>query len=215
MSPPLLAPSVRIGVVGAGRIGATAAGHFVDAGHEVRVANSRGPETLTDLVADLGRRASAGTPAEAGRFGDVVLEAIPFAAYRELPADALAGTTVISASNYWPDRDGDVEFDGRSHTELVAAHLADSRVVKSFNTMRWERLRDEARPDAPRDERLSLYVAGDDPEAKATVADLVDEVGFAPVDVGSLADGERIQPGSPVFNEPLTPAAARSRLGLD
>lgn len=206
---------MRIGVIGAGRIGSTAAGHFVDAGHEVRVANSRPPETLADLVADLGPRASAGTPAEAGRFGDVALEAVPFAAHGDLPADALAGTTVISASNYWPDRDGEVAFGGRSHTELVADHLADSRVVKSFNTMRWERLRDEARPDAPLDERLALYVAGDGADAKATVADLVVDAGFAPVDVGSLADGERIEPGSPVFNEPLSPAEARARLGID
>jgi hypothetical protein len=206
---------VRIGVIGTGRIGATAARHFVDAGHEVRVANSRGPESLTDLVADLGPRASAGTPAEAGRFGEVVLEAIPFAAYRDLPADALADRTVISAANYWPDRDGDVDFGGHGHTELVATHLAESRVVKSFNTMVWENLRDEARPGAPLDDRLALYVAGDHEGAKATVRDLVEAVGFAPVDVGSLADGRRIEPGSPVFNEPLTAAEARSRLGLD
>ncbi len=206
---------MRVGVIGAGRIGATAAGHFVEAGHEVRVANSRGPETLVDLVDDLGRRASAGTPAEASRFGDVVLEAIPFAAYPDLPADALAGRTVISASNYWPDRDGEIELGGRSHTELVADHLADARVVKSFNTMRSERLRDETRSDAPLDGRLALYVAGDDSGAKATVADLVEDAGFAPVDVGSLADGRQIQPGSPVFNEPLSPAEARTRLGLD
>jgi predicted dinucleotide-binding enzyme len=206
---------VRIGVIGAGRIGATAAGHFVSAGHEVRVANSRGPETLTDLVADLGPRASAGTPAEAGRFGEVVLEAIPFAAHRDLPAAALADRVVVSASNYWPDRDGEVAFDGRSHTELVADHLADARVVKSFNTMRWETLRDEARPAAPLDERLALYVAGDDADAKATTADLAEQVGFAPVDVGSLADGRRIEPGSPVFNEPTTAAEARATLGLD
>ena len=203
---------MQIGVIGAGRIGATAAGHFLDAGHEVRLANSSGPASLADLVADLGSRASAGTPAEAGRFGEVVLEAIPFAAVTDLPADALADQTVISASNYWPDRDGEVAFDGRSHTELVANHLADSRVVKSFNTMRWERLRDEARPDAPLEDRLALYVASDHDAATATAADLVEQAGFAPVEVGSLADGRRIQPGSSVFNEPLTPAEARAAL---
>lgn len=206
---------MRIGVIGTGRIGATAAGHFVDAGHEVRLANSRGPESLTDLVADLGPRASAGMPAEAGRFGEVVLEAIPFSAYRDLPAEALAGTTVVSAANYWPDRDGDVDVGERTHTELVADHLTGSRVVKSFNTMVWENLRDEARPEAPLDDRLALYVASDHPEATATVADLIAQVGFAPVEVGSLADGRQIQPGSPVFNEPLTPAEARATLGLD
>jgi predicted dinucleotide-binding enzyme len=180
----------------------------------VRVANSRDPSTLADLVADLGPRASAGTPAEAARFGEVALEAVPFAASLDLPADALAGRVVISASNYWPDRDGEMPLDGRSHTEAVAAHLADSRVVKSFNTLRWETLRDEARPDAPLDERVALFVAGDDADARATVADLVEQAGFAPVDLGPLAAGRRVEPGSPVFNEPTTAAAARATLGL-
>jgi hypothetical protein len=141
------------------------------------------------------------------------LEAIPFGARRELPADALAGTVVISASNYYPDRDGEIDLGGRTQTELVAAHLADSRVVKAFNTMYWETLRDEGRPDAAREDRLVLFLAGDDADAKATVADLIEEIGFAAVDTGSLAEGGRRQePGSRIYNEPMTPAEARAAL---
>jgi hypothetical protein len=204
---------MQIGIIGSGRIGRTAAALFAAAGHEVAIANSRGPASLADLVAELGDGVGAATVTEAARFGEVVLEAIPFGAHRELPADALAGTVVISASNYYPDRDGEIDLGGRTQTELVAAHLADSRVVKAFNTMYWETLRDERRPDAARGDRLVLFLAGDDADAKATVADLIEEIGFAAVDTGSLAEGGRRQePGSPIYNAPMTPAAARDAL---
>jgi hypothetical protein len=203
---------MHIGVIGSGNIGATAAEHFADAGHEVAVANSRGPDSLADLVDELGPNARAATVAEAAAFGEVVLEAIPFGAYETLPADELAGTVVVSAANYYPDRDGETDFDGRTQTELVAAHLADSRVVKAFNTMYYETLREEARPDAPLDERLVLFLAGDDADATATVADLIEEIGFAPLDVGSLADSAVVEPGSPLYNEPMPLAEAEAAL---
>jgi hypothetical protein len=202
-----------IGIVGSGNIGRTLAELFVEAGHEIVISNSRGPESLSDLVTDLGDRACAGTVEDAATFGDVVVEAIPFGAYRDLPADALAGKIVVSASNYYPDRDGDIAFEGRSQTELVAAHLRDARVVKAFNTMHWETLRDESRPTEPASERLVLFLAGDDPEAKAVVSDLVAVIGFTPVDTGSLTEGGRRQePGSPIYNDPMRPAEARARL---
>jgi hypothetical protein len=203
---------MKIGVIGSGNIGRTAAELFVEAGHEVTIANSRGPDSLADLVADLGARAHAGTVEEAAKFGEVVLEAIPFGAYGDLPAEALSGTIVISAANYYPDRDGEIDLAGRTQTELVAAHLADSRVVKAFNTMYWETLRDEARPEADREDRLVLFVAGDDEAAKRVVSELIEEVGFTPVDTGSLADSHRQEPGSPIYNDPMTPAEARTAL---
>jgi hypothetical protein len=205
--------SMRVGIIGTGRIGRTVARHLVDAGHEVAVSNSRGPDSLAELVDELGPNARAATVREAATFGEVVLEAIPFGDHRELPADALADRIVISASNYYPDRDGEIAFDGRTQTELVAEHLAESTVVKAFNTMYWETLRDEARPDADLDDRLVLFVAGDDDEAKAVVSDLIREFGFAAVDTGSLREGGRRQePGSPIYNEPMTPDEARARL---
>lgn len=194
---------MRIGLIGTGRIGETLARHLVAAGHEVVLSNSRGPDSLTDLVADLGEGASAGTVTEAAAAGDVVVESIPFGAYETLPADALADTVVVSAANYYPDRDGEIDLDGRTQTELVAAQLDRSTVVKSFNTMYWETLRDEARPDAALEDRLAMYLAGDDAEAKATVASLIEDIGFAPVDVGTLAESGLIEPGSEIYNDPL------------
>ncbi len=203
---------MNVGAVGSGNIGRTVAKHLVDRGHSVAISNSRGPASLADLVAELGPDAEAATVTEAATFGPVVLEAIPFGEYDSLPAAELAGRTVISAANYYPDRDGEIDLDGRAQTELVAAHLADSTVVKAFNAMYYETLRDEARPDAPLEERLTPFLAGDDADAKGRVAELIETIGFAPLDVGSLADSTAIEPGSPLYNEPMTLPEARRRL---
>jgi len=197
---------MHIGLIGTGRIGETLAGHFVPAGHSVTLSNSRGPESLGELAAELDSQATAGTVAEAAK-APVVVESIPFGAYETLPADALADSIVVSAANYYPDRDGDIDFDDRTQTELVAAHLDRSQVVKSFNTMFWETLRDEARPDAPLADRLAMYLAGDD--SAATVATLIEDIGFAPVDVGPLAAGQHIEPGAELYNNPLEYEAAQ------
>ena len=201
---------MRIGVLGSGRIGATAARLFAQAGHDVRIANSRGPESLRDLVGELGPRVEAATPAEAVRFGEVVLAAVPWRARESLreygPYD---GKIVVDATNpYGPDGVEDLGDDTSS--EIVSRLVPGARVVKAFNTMRFDRLGGEGRPDAPEDERLALFVAGDDAEAKEVVARLVREVGFAPVDVGSLRDGGRQQPGAPIYNVPLTGAEGRA-----
>jgi 8-hydroxy-5-deazaflavin:NADPH oxidoreductase len=188
---------MRIGVIGAGNLGATVAGLFAAAGHQIAVANSRGPESLAGLVAELGDRARAATAEQAAVFGDVVLAAVPFRRYRELPAAALEGKIVIDAMN---DYDG-ISDDATTSSELLAAHLPDAQVVKAFNTMYWELLRDRGRPSEAED-RLVLFVAGDDGAAKAVVSGLIEAVGFTAVDTGGLADGSRRQqPGSPVYTE--------------
>jgi len=203
---------MRIGIIGSGNTGSVAARHFVAAGHEVGISNSRGPDSLSRLVADLGPNARATTVEGAADFGEVVLEAIPFGEYRSLPADELTGKTVISAANYYPDRDGEIDQEGRTQTELVAAHLADSTVIKAFNTMYYETLRDEARPGAPLEDRLVLFLAGGDPEAKSVVSGLIEEIGFVPLDVGSLRDGVMMEPGSAIYNEPMRLERARTVL---
>jgi predicted dinucleotide-binding enzyme len=206
---------MRIGIIGSGNIGATAARLFVDAGHEVAIANSRGPESLGGLVDDLGVRARAADPAQAVAFGDLVLVAIPFGRYRELPAAAFAGTIVIDATNYYPRRDGnypELDADQTTSSELLADHLAGARVVKAFNTMVWSTLRDGGKPGA-RDERLALFIAGDDPDAKAEVTSLIEEIGFAAVDTGGLADGgRRQQMGSPLIARNVTAGEAEEAL---
>src|SRR5215210_2060701 len=131
---------MNIGIVGSGNIGATAARLFAEAGHEVAVSNSRGPETLEELVADIGPRARASTVEEAADFGEVVLVAIPFFAYEALPSDPLAGKIVVDAMNYYPGRDGEMDLDGLGSSELLARHLPDARLVKAFNTMYYETL---------------------------------------------------------------------------
>ena len=156
---------MKIGIIGSGNIGATTARLFAGAGHDVTIANSRGPESLAELVGDLGPNAQAATVEDAARASDVVLIAIPLRAYPDLPAEAFAGKVVIDANNYYPQRDGQIpELDREETTssELLARHLTGARIVKSFNTMNFRPLGSDGRPDAPRAERLAMYLAGDD-----------------------------------------------------
>ena len=201
-----------IGVVGSGNIGVSAAKLFAAAGHRVAISNSRGPETLEGLVEEIGPGVRAATVEEAAEFGEVVMEAIPFGRYENLPADKLSGKIFVTASNYYQGRDGEVEHGGLSSGELVQRHLPGARVVKAFNTIYFERLRDNGRPDAPVEERETVFVAGDDEEAKAVVSGLIEEIGFAPVDTGTLAESRRQEPGSPVYNVPMKPGQARETL---
>jgi predicted dinucleotide-binding enzyme len=206
---------MRIGIIGAGHIGGTLAELFVGAGHEVAVSNSRGPATLTGLVEELGGRVQAMTRADATRFGDVVVVAVPFGRYRELPTEAVSGKVVIDTNNYYPQRDGHFEAldsDRTTSSELLQAHLADARVVKAFNAIQWMRLRDDGRP-AGDPERLGIPISGDDEEAKRTVAALIDQIGFDPVDAGTLAEGGRKhQTGAPAYTQGLPTAELRARL---
>jgi len=210
---------MRVGIIGSGNIGATVARLLVAAGHEVAIANSRGPESLADLVAELGDRAHAATVEDAAGFGGMVLVAVPLHAHDDLPPAPFAGRIVIDANNYYPGRDGAIdalEAGTTTSSELLAAHLPDAHVVKAFNTMYYVTLGAEGRPQAPRAERLTLFVAGDDPEATARVAALIEELGFAAVVTGPLAEGgRRQQPGTPVYNRPMTPAEAEAALAGD
>lgn len=195
---------MNIGLIGSGNIGATAARLFAAAGHEVAISNSRGPETLEGLVEEIGPGVRAATVEEAAEFGEVVMEAIPFGRYTSLPAERLAGKVFITASNYYPARDGELDLGGRASSELVAGHLPGARVVKAFNTLFWEVLRDRGDRDAG-DDRLVILLAGDDQDAKSQVAGLVEDIGFAPVDQGDLATGGRLQqPGAERYGKPLT-----------
>jgi hypothetical protein len=197
---------MRIGIIGTGMIGGTLARLFAAAGHDVTVANSRGPDAVADLVAEIGERATAGSAADAAAAGDVVVVAIPFVRHVDLPAAELAGKIVVDANNYYPARDGRFpELDDGSHasSELTAAALPGARVVKAFNTIYYVHLRDDGRP-AGTAGRRAIPIAGDDPEAKRVVAGLLDDIGFDAFDAGTLAESRRLEPGSPVYNVPLT-----------
>jgi 8-hydroxy-5-deazaflavin:NADPH oxidoreductase len=193
---------MQIGIVGAGRIGGTLATLFTRAGHQVALANSRAPETLTDEVAALGPNAHAATAADAAAFGELVVVAVPLKAYSALPPEPFAGSIVVDANNYYPQRDGQIpELDSKSATStgLLARHLPDARVLKAFNTINYTHLRDRSRPDAPAADRYAIPIAGDDAPAKAVLTGLIDEIGFTAVDSGALADSWRQEPGAPVY----------------
>ncbi|WP_432987645.1 NADPH-dependent F420 reductase [Dactylosporangium sp. CA-233914] len=193
-----------IGLIGSGHIGGTVARLAVAAGYDVVLSNSRGPETLADLVAELGPRARAGRPADAGSAGDIVVVTVPLKAYRDVPAEPLAGKVVIDTNNYYPERDGQFpELDAASTTssELLQRHLADAKVVKGFNNIFFKHLESLARPSGAAD-RTALPIAGDDAEAKRAAAAFLDAIGFGTVDVGTLADSWRTQPGTPVYGAP-------------
>jgi 8-hydroxy-5-deazaflavin:NADPH oxidoreductase len=199
---------MKIGIIGTGNIGGTAARLFARAGHEVAVSNSRGPETLQGLVRELGDRVQAVTVEEAARFGDLLLVAIPFGKYRELPAESFYGKVVIDAGNYYPSRDGNfAELDSGETTssEMFSAHLRGARLVKGFNTIYYLHLAEQGDTSLPLEKRRAIFIAGDDSQAKELVAKLIEEIGFAAVDTGFLNEGgRRQQPGASVYNEMLT-----------
>jgi 8-hydroxy-5-deazaflavin:NADPH oxidoreductase len=206
---------MRIGIIGAGHIGGTLAKLFADAGHEVAVSNSRGPETLAGLVEQLGGGAQAMTTEDAARFGEVVVVSVPFGRYREVPTDAVADKVVIDTNNYYPQRDGhfeEVDSDRTTSSELLQAHLGGARVVKAFNAIVWTRLRDEGRPRGDSG-RIGIPISGDDEAAKQTVAELMDQIGFDAVDAGTLAEGGRKhQAGAPAYTQGLPTAELRALL---
>jgi predicted dinucleotide-binding enzyme len=208
---------MKIGVIGAGHIGSTLAGHFARVGHDVAISNSRGPETLSELAAELGERVQAMTSEDAARFGELVVVAIPFKDYEQVPADAVAGKIVIDANNYYASRDGqfpDLDDDSTTSSELLARHLPDASVVKAFNAMRWDSLRDKARP-AGATGHLGIPISGDDLEAKQVVDDLIAEIGFDGVDAGSLAEGGRKhQPGAAVYGVELPSAELAAKIAV-
>lgn len=210
---------MKIGIIGSGNIGATAATLFARAGHEVAVSNSRGGEGLEALVSELGEKSRATSTEDAARFGEVVLVAIPFGKYEALPAEAFEGKVVIDANNYYPQRDGgfpSLDSGETTSSELLARHLKGARVVKGFNTIWFEHLAKQGDTSLPVEERRAIFIAGDDEEAKQTVSRLVEEIGFAAADTGPLAEGgRRQQVGTAVYNKELNAREAARVLSAD
>jgi hypothetical protein len=190
-----------IGLIGAGHIGSQVARLAVAHGYDVVISNSRGPETLAPLVAELGPRARAATPAEAAAAGDMVVVTVPLKNYRQVPVQPLAGKIVIDTNNYYPARDGQIAaLDNESTTtsELLQAHLPTSKVVKAFNHIYAAQITTDGRPKGTPNRR-GLVIAGNDPEAKKTVTRLLDEFGFDVVDAGPLNESWRIQRDTPGY----------------
>jgi hypothetical protein len=203
-----------IGLIGAGHIGSQVARLAVANGYDVVISNSRGPETLSGLIRELGPKARAATPVEAARAGDIVVVTIPLKNYRSVPVEPLRGKIVIDTNNYYPQRDGHVpELDNESTTtsELLQAHLPESRVVKAFNHIYAADLTTHGQPAGTKNRR-ALVIAGNDPQAKEAVARLIDRFGFDTVDAGPLKEGWRIQRDTPGYGPRRTAEELRRDL---
>jgi 8-hydroxy-5-deazaflavin:NADPH oxidoreductase len=190
-----------IGFIGSGHIGSQVARLAIAHGYNVVMSNSRGPDTLAALVAELGPKARAATAAEAATAGDIVVVTVPLKNYRQVPVAPIAGKIVIDTNNYYPQRDGHIpELDSESTTtsELLQAHLPTSKVVKAFNHIYAAQITTDGRP-AGTPNRRGLVIAGNDPAAKATVAKLLDEFGYDAVDAGPLSESWRIQRDTPGY----------------
>lgn len=208
---------MRIGIIGAGNIGATTARLFANAGHDVAISNSRGPASLQSLIDEIGPRARAMTVDDAARFGDVVVLAVPWRRPEALPTpQAVEGKIVVDAMNPYGEGGGLENLQGLTSSEHTRRRLPGARLVKAFNTMWFKHLAANGRKALPVSQRYAIFVAGDDEEAKQVVMKLVEEIGFGPVDTGSLVDGGRRQePGSPVYNKPMTAGEAEQHLAAN
>jgi 8-hydroxy-5-deazaflavin:NADPH oxidoreductase len=198
---PLISVMSTIGLIGSGKIGSALARLAVAAGHDVVLSNRRGPDSLAELVAELGPKARAATPAEAAAAGDLVVVTVPLHAYKTVPVAPLRGKVVIDTDNYYPQRDGQIAaLDDESTTvsELLQAHLPESFVVKGFNNIYSDHLPVLARPGGA--ERSVLPLAGDDEAAKKAAAAFLDSIGYDAHDAGPLAEGWRYQRDTPAYS---------------
>jgi len=205
---------MRIGIIGAGNIGGNLARRLTELGHDVYIANSRGPDSLKDLTRETG--AKAVTPREAARQGEVVIVTIPEKNIPRLPddlfADTAADAVIVDTGNYYPQRDGllaDIES-GTTESRWVSQQIG-RPVVKAFNNIYAKHLLERGKPRGTAD-RIALPVAGDDKRAKDVVIKLLDEMGFDGVDAGGLDDSWKQQPGTPVYGTDLDASGVRRAL---
>jgi 8-hydroxy-5-deazaflavin:NADPH oxidoreductase len=204
---------MKIGILGAGKIGATVGRLWSKAGHQLRF-GTRHPAQLAALAAELG--ASAGTPEEAVAFAEVVLLAVPLKAVPDLAKSArFSGRVVLDAINAYLQRDGKLAEDALAHpggsSAWIAEKLAGARIVKAFNSVNFGTLASEAHRKG---DRVAIPLAGDDADAMRIAEQLVREAGFEPVAGGALAAGERFQPGTKVYNTGMSAKDARRALEL-
>ncbi|QEO10513.1 NADP oxidoreductase [Protaetiibacter larvae] len=190
-----------IGIIGAGNIGSQLARAFTGIGYEVVIANSRGPETLAELVAELGPSARAATPVEAAQLADVAVVTVPLRAYPDVPVEPLDGKIVLDTNNYYWERDGHIpRLDAGEATVsgLLQEHLPGSKVVKAFNHIMAAEITTTGLP-AGTPGRRALAVSSDFPEAAAFVTELYDRLGFDAVDVSPLSESWRVERDRPAY----------------
>lgn len=190
-----------LGIIGAGNIGSNVAKAAIAAGYDVVISNSRGPETLTDLIEELGPKARAATAADAAKAGDFALVAVPLGKYRSVPVEGLEGKVVLDANNYYPQRDGRIAvLDSNESTtsELLQAHLPGSLVVKAFNNIAARDIPKDGLP-AGNPNRRALPIAGNDAAARQDAAAFLNAIGFDAVDLGTLRESWRAERDTPAY----------------
>jgi predicted dinucleotide-binding enzyme len=191
----------RVGIIGAGNIGSTLARGLVERGYDVVIANSRGPETLAELVSELGPKATAGTAAEAAAAADWAIVTVPLKAIDQVPVEELAGKTVVDTNNYYWERDGriaELEEKRTTTSEMLQQHLPASTVVKGFNHITSTSILTDGAP-AGTPNRRALATASDSPEAVEFIRALYDEFGFDTVNIGPLAESWRVERDRPAY----------------
>jgi hypothetical protein len=205
---------MKIGIIGAGHIGGNLARRLTAVGHDVSIANSRGPDTLGNVASQTGAKPVRAE--DAARDKDLVIVTIPEKGVTELPKDLFASTdkrtVVVDTGNYYPKRDGKIEpiEDGETESRWVSQQLG-RPVVKAFNTIYAHNIVDLPKPKGD-EKRLALPVAGDDASAKKVVMQVIDEMGFDSVDAGGLDDSWRQQPGTPVYGAELDASGVKHAL---
>ncbi|WJV41120.1 NAD(P)-binding domain-containing protein [Raoultella terrigena] len=203
---------MKIGIIGAGFVGRSIAKLALQAGHDVMLSNSRGPQTLFSLRPMIG--CQVGSADEAAEFGEVVVIAVPLSAINALPVAGIKNKHVIDAVNYYPQRDGDIaELDSGQTTtsELLARNLPTARITKAFNAIPMTQLESDGLA-AGAENRRALPLAGDDQEGKTIAAALYDAFGFDALDVGPLSEGWRFERGTPAYCVPMSRLALAATL---
>lgn len=207
---------LKIGIIGSGRVGGTLGAMWLQAGHEVMF-SSLDLDSDKALAARLGRNARAGTPREAGAFGDVLLVAVPYSALPQIGrdlADLIKGKVVLDTCNPIAGRDGEIATWARQKgAGLASAELMPgARLVRAFNAIGYARLPEAANRQG---ERTGIPMAGDDAEANAVASSLVREIGFEPVLIGSLGMGRHLIPGTPLAGEHTPEQIRKIAAGLN
>ncbi len=204
---------MKIGIIGTGNIGGTLAGLLLDAGYEVLLANSRGPESLVDIVAELGAGAFAGSVRDVSSKSDVVIEAIPFGKLHTLPRLELDGKILITAANYYPARDGEIDLGAGTQTEYLQRLLPETHIAKAFNTIYYMHLRTEGDTSAPVEARRVLPFAATDETAATAARELTDALGFGPLYLGDLPSARGLsETNDLLYNKQMTLAEAQRAL---
>ena len=196
---------MKIGIIGSGNIGGNIGKNWAKAGHEVMF-SSRHPEELKKMAEDVG--AKVGTTEEAAEFGDVILLAIPYGKVPDVAEQigSLEGKILIDAGNPYPNRDGEmaqkvIDDESQTATGYIASLFPGAKTVKAFNSVFYEVFAEQAFQEG--DERIAVQICGDDEQAKATVKQLINDMGFAPQDLGNLSQGALFEPDAPLYNQNL------------